>query len=53
MRAAQKPRHRAASELTKDFYASYVVTMRDVWLDDAPAGFSVGVSHVYRSEDPL
>jgi hypothetical protein len=50
-RASQKPRHRAASEATKDLYATYVVTMRDVWLDESPAGFGVGLTRTYRSDD--
>jgi hypothetical protein len=48
--AARKPRHAAASEATKDLYASYVVTMREIWLDDSAAGFSVGTSRTFNSK---
>ena len=49
VRASRKPKHRAASEATRELYASYVVTMRELWLDDSRAGFTVGSSRTYRS----
>jgi hypothetical protein len=49
VRAAQKPKHRAAARVTEDLYAAYVVTMRELWLADTPAGFSVGCSRTFTS----
>ncbi len=48
-RASRKPRHRAASEVTREFYASYTVTMRELWLDDSGAGFGIGATRTYHS----